>query len=83
MDKKRCYPQNANSTAKDYSVNVSICRAEVIVRYLAWRDPPDIVVFQLLRFALCDGGVEQGQMHRKIGICMNDVHKHMTDHCSI
>ena len=56
-----------------------ISRAELIVRDLARRDPLDIVVFQLLRFALCYCSVEQRQMHRQIRILMDHIHKDITN----
>ena len=41
-----------------------VCRAELVICNLAWRDPLDIVMLQLLWFSLGNGGVEQRKMHR-------------------
>ena len=56
-----------------------VCWAEVIIWYFTRRYPSDIVMFQLLRFSIGNGGVEQRQMYRQVGIFVDDVHKHVTN----
>ena len=36
-------------------------------------------MLQFLRLSLGDGGVEQCQMHRQIGIFVYDIHKRITN----
>ena len=42
-------------------------------------DPLNVVMLQFLRDALCDGYIEQSQMHREIGIFVDNVHKDVAD----
>jgi len=56
-----------------------IRRAELIVRYFARHNPFDIVMFQFLWFSFGDGGVEQREMYRQVGIFVDNIHKHITD----
>ena len=36
-------------------------------------------MLNFLKFALGNRGVKQSQMHRQVGILVNDIHKHITD----
>ena len=58
---------------------LSIRRAERIIRCLGRRDPLVVVVLKLLRFSLRDGCVEPCQMHRPIGIFVQDIREYVTD----
>ena len=63
----------------DFLQYLLIRRAEGIVRNLARRNPPDIVMLQLLRNAFGNGGIEQRQMHGNVGIFVDNIHKYIAD----
>ena len=56
-----------------------IRRTEGIVRNFTRRDPPDVVMLQLLRNAFGNGGIEQCQMHSDVWIFVDNIHKHIAD----
>ena len=57
----------------DFCKNPLVRRTKPIIWNFIGRDPLDVVVFKLLRFALGNGCIEQRQMHRQIGIFVNYI----------
>ena len=54
-------------------------RAKFVVRCFARSNPPDIVMFKLLRLTFGNGSVKECQMHRQVGIFVYDIHEYITN----